>query len=195
MLGELLVPCSRCGALAPDGLSGCHALFAEILALEYTDPAYGAVNHLTVDAHALQHPEDHGVKNNAFHLARLCWILEYGGDPRIGPTPRWLQAPFDGTPVLPALAPPDSRGEVTVVDVAAGADARRPRCTRNSLGPIGLGRVARAPDMGALLDRRSSSIGHTVTNNRQVPVFLYASGGKEDLSWTTLGHSPASSPV
>lgn len=52
--------CSRCGAVVPDGDAGCRTAFYAILVREFSDPAYGAVNLLTVDAHALQHPEDHG---------------------------------------------------------------------------------------------------------------------------------------
>ena len=109
--------CSRCGAPLPDGAEGCRTAFYAILAREFSDPAYGAVNLLTVDAHALQHPEDHGVKNNAFHLLRLCWLLEYGGDPRLGKGPHWLQRHFEGDVDVPALDPPIQRGAVTVVDV------------------------------------------------------------------------------
>jgi hypothetical protein len=103
--------------MAPGGVEGCFALFNEVLAREYSDPAYGAVNLLSVDAHALQHPEDHGIKNNAFHLIRLCWLLEHGGDPRLGQGPAWLQKQFDGNPRLPALTPPVDRGKVTIADV------------------------------------------------------------------------------
>lgn len=110
-------PCSRCGALLPGGDEGCWAAFHAILAREYSDPAYAAVNLLTVDAHALQHPEDHGVKNNAFHLLRLCWLLEHGGDPRLGQGPRWLQRRFDGDVALPRLHAPAQRGAVTVADM------------------------------------------------------------------------------
>ena len=110
-------PCARCDAVVPGGTVGCFALFYQVEAKEYTDPAYGAVNLLTVDAHALQHPEEHGVKNNAFHLIRLCWLLEYGGDPRIGQGPRWLQKRFDGNVNVPVLEPPVRRGEVTIADV------------------------------------------------------------------------------
>jgi hypothetical protein len=62
--------CSRCGAWLPGGDAGCWQAFHPLLALEYADMRYAAVNHLTVDAHALQHPEEHGVKNNAFHPLR-----------------------------------------------------------------------------------------------------------------------------
>ncbi len=115
----MLKRCSSAStALAPGGKEGCFALYSEALALEYSDPAYGAVNLLSADAHALQHPEDHGVKNNAFHLARLCWLPEHGGDPQIGQGPRWLQKQFDGNPKLPPLAPPENRGRVTIADVS-----------------------------------------------------------------------------
>lgn len=103
--------------MAAGGTAGCWELFQEVLALEYSDPAYGAVNLLTVDAHALQHPEDHGIKNKAFHLIRLCWLVEHGGDPRIGQGPRWLQTHFDGHREPPDLEAPVDRGRVTVADV------------------------------------------------------------------------------
>ena len=72
-------------------LAGCFALFGQVVALEYSNPAYGAVNLLAVDAHALLHPQDHGVKNNPFHLIHLCCLLEHGADPWLGQGPRWLQ--------------------------------------------------------------------------------------------------------
>ena len=43
--------CPECGA--PD--SACEARFHECLALEFQDPGYGAVHHLTVTAYMLQH--------------------------------------------------------------------------------------------------------------------------------------------
>ena len=61
------------------------------------------------------------MKNNAFHLIRLCWLLEHGGDPRIGQGPLWLQQQFNGNPPLPTLKPPAHRGEVTVADVHGAA--------------------------------------------------------------------------
>ncbi len=113
--------CSRCGAVAPDGQAGCRRLFEEVLALEYSDPAYGAVHLLTVDAHALQHSEDHGPRSNAFHLLRLYVLLEHGGDPRIGWNPQWLNSQSGKTRAFPFLEPPDDRGAVTVADVHGAA--------------------------------------------------------------------------
>jgi hypothetical protein len=43
--------CPECGA--PD--NACEARFHECLALEFQDPGYGAVHHLTVIAYTLQH--------------------------------------------------------------------------------------------------------------------------------------------
>jgi hypothetical protein len=115
--------CAHCSAVVPGGTAGCFELFSQIMALEYSDPAYGAVNLLAVDAHALQHPEDHGVKNNPFHLIRLYWVLEHGGAPRLGQGSRWLQVEFDSNPDIPVLEPPPDRGKMTVVDVAGAANA------------------------------------------------------------------------
>ncbi len=109
--------CSRCGAVASDGQADCRRLFEEVLALEYGNPAYGAVHLLTVDAHALQHSEDHGPRSNAFHLLRLYVLLERGGDPRIGWNPQWLKVQIGKTQGLPFLEPPDDQGAVTVADV------------------------------------------------------------------------------
>jgi len=44
-------PCARGSAVVPGSTAGCFALFYEVVALEYSDPAYGAVHLLTVDAH------------------------------------------------------------------------------------------------------------------------------------------------
>ena len=43
--------CPECGA--PD--NACKDRFDEFLVLEFTDPGYGAVHHLTVAAYMLQH--------------------------------------------------------------------------------------------------------------------------------------------
>ena len=114
---EPLALCTRCGANVPGGTEGCWKLFHKVLTLEYSDPAYGAVHLLTVDAHALQRSEDHGPRSNAFHLIRLCMLLEHGGDLRIGQNPKWLQAQIDGNREAPYLEPPVDRGKVTIVDV------------------------------------------------------------------------------
>ena len=47
--------CPECGAAWTEG-QNCEEIFHTCLALEFTDPAYGAVHNLTVPAYYLQHP-------------------------------------------------------------------------------------------------------------------------------------------
>jgi len=47
--------CPECGAAPVDGQC-CLDIFHACLALEFSDPAYGAVHNLTVPAYYLQHP-------------------------------------------------------------------------------------------------------------------------------------------
>lgn len=105
----------------PGGTAGCLKLFHDVLALEYSDPAYGAVHLLTVDAYALQHSEDHGPRSNAFHLIRLCMMLEYGDDTQIGHGSRWWQSSVGGKREIPYLESPVDRGELTIADVHGAA--------------------------------------------------------------------------
>lgn len=55
--------CPECGA--PDSL--CQTRFDEFLVLEFTDPGYGAVHHLTVAAYMVQHSSK---------LTREGWLFE-----------------------------------------------------------------------------------------------------------------------
>lgn len=55
--------CPECGAV--DAL--CKPRFDEFLALEFTDPGYGAVHHLTVTTYMLQHSS---------HLTREGWLYQ-----------------------------------------------------------------------------------------------------------------------
>jgi hypothetical protein len=116
--------CPMCGAVVPDRLGSCRALFEEVCAREYSDPAFGAVHLLTVDAYALQHSEEHGPRSNAFHLMRLCRLLERGGDPGIGQRPpRKVGKAFEGQyRALPTLEPPPHRGSLTIANVHGAQD-------------------------------------------------------------------------
>src|SRR2546426_1052411 len=78
-----MTACSCCGADVLDGYESCRAMFNAVLEGEYSDPAFGEAHLFTVDAFALQHSEQHGPRSNAFHLMRLCWLLEHGGDASI----------------------------------------------------------------------------------------------------------------
>jgi hypothetical protein len=118
--------CRLCGALVPDGIESCRAIFEEVCVREYSDPAFGAAHLLTVDAYALQHSEEHGLRSNAFHLMRLCLLLEHGGDPRIGAGPprATAKALEQHYRRFPFLEPPSQRGEGTIADVYGAPDAR-----------------------------------------------------------------------
>ena len=91
--------CPGCRLLLPEGEGATHpyigsspacwALFGDILAREYSDPAYFRRHQLTVDTYAVQHPgrpERRSVQSVALHLVTLCLILEDGADPGDGPT-------------------------------------------------------------------------------------------------------------
>ncbi|NJN98112.1 MAG: hypothetical protein HC875_30525 [Anaerolineales bacterium] len=110
--------CHCCGASVKAGVKGCFELFAEVCALGYSDPRYSAATFYGVDAHALQHPEIHGKKNNAAHLLRLCWIFETGQFEHSGVSPHWWQTYLQRGDI-PLLTPPAERGHLTVVDVSA----------------------------------------------------------------------------
>ncbi len=109
--------CQCCGAQIEEGVKGCFELFSEVCALAYSNPAYGRSLFYGVDAHALQHPEIHGKKNNAAHLLRLHWVLTAKERPDGGQLPAWWQA-YLNREDIPHLEPPRNRGEITVVDVA-----------------------------------------------------------------------------
>ena len=99
-------------------------MFEEVCIRE-GDPAFGAVHLLTVDAYALQHPEERGPRSNAFHLMRLCRLLEHGDSPAMGARPpRQIGKAFEYEyRTFPVLQTPSNRGDVTV---AAVYDAQDP---------------------------------------------------------------------
>jgi hypothetical protein len=65
--GNMDTHCLECGALRTSD-DGCAQRFHHFLALEMTDPEYGAVHHLTVPAYMLQHPSQ---------LSRVGWQAIY----------------------------------------------------------------------------------------------------------------------
>lgn len=81
--------CPDCKALVPDvggptheylgASSGCWKIYGEVLAKEYSDPAYMEVHRLTVDAYAVQHPglpESRAIQSVNIHLLALYLVLE-----------------------------------------------------------------------------------------------------------------------
>src|SRR6202042_2623121 len=75
--------CRCCGATLLEGFESCRAMFNAVLEREYSDLAYGEAHLFTVDAFCLQHSEQCGPRSNAFHLMRLCWLVERRGNPSI----------------------------------------------------------------------------------------------------------------
>jgi hypothetical protein len=112
--------CQCCGALVAEGVKGCWELYSQLLGRAYGDQRYGGATFYGVDAHALQHPELHGKKNNAAHLLRLCWVFERDAHATSGAVPAWWQRYLARSDV-PLLAPPRGRGSITVADVAGAA--------------------------------------------------------------------------
>ncbi len=113
-----------CGAIVPTGRARCRDAFDEVCAREYSDPGFGAVHLLTVDAYALQHSEEHGPRSNAFHLARLGRLIERGEDAAIGRRPPRAVGKAEEARYrrLPELDPPAFRGTLTIADVHGAGD-------------------------------------------------------------------------
>ena len=126
--------CFSCGGAFPDmegpthrymrSSPGCWAVYGEILAREYANPAYFGVHRLTVDAYAVQHPgstDRQSIQSVGLHLVRLCLFLEHG-----------LQEAHANRAMLETagnkqeftwLEPPASLGTLTAADVAKAVNA------------------------------------------------------------------------
>ena len=69
--------CQFCGADYQKGIFDCMENYnSGLLLFDFNDPKYLLNRFLSVDAHALQHPEIHGRWSNHFHLTRLHLILQ-----------------------------------------------------------------------------------------------------------------------
>jgi len=128
----LRIACIGCGGLVPrvDGPThrylesspGCWQVYGDLLAREYSDPSFGGLHRLTVDSYAVQHPgrpSAQTIQSVCLHLISLHLVLERG------------LATSYATRVMGAagrmkerfvwLAPPASRGAVTVAEVCGAA--------------------------------------------------------------------------
>jgi hypothetical protein len=129
------VHCIGCGAVVPKEHGethpffrsdpACRRIYGELLAREYSDPAYQRVYRLSVDTWPAQHPGEASEKAArllAGHLVRLCIVLE-----REWPLERAndIMVRFSRLQKarLPWLAPPKNTGVITVVDVQKATDA------------------------------------------------------------------------
>lgn len=69
--------CQFCGAAFKRGIFECMEHYAIALEnIDFSDEKNHIYRFLSVDAHALQHPEIHGRWSNHFHLCRLYLILK-----------------------------------------------------------------------------------------------------------------------
>lgn len=70
--------CQFCGANTTRGIHECVEIFSlGFQEIDYSKPENHGYRFLSVDAHALQHPEIHGRWSNHFHLTRLHLIFAY----------------------------------------------------------------------------------------------------------------------
>jgi hypothetical protein len=117
--------CPECGAVVARGTEGCHQLFEDLMAREFSQPELFGVHRLTVDCYSLQHPGKYMVsrKSAAAHLTGICWALEGQDGPGVSlALSRWL----NGSPELPRVSPPPprQRGLLTVQYVHEAPDSR-----------------------------------------------------------------------
>jgi hypothetical protein len=69
--------CQFCGAGYQRGIFECMENYNNgLLLFDFNEPKSHLYRFLSVDAHALQHPEIHGRWSNHFHLTRLYLIIE-----------------------------------------------------------------------------------------------------------------------
>ena len=93
----------------------CWALFGEVMAREFSGPAFFSSHRLTVDAYMVQHqvPTSRASRQSLWvHLAGLCLMLERESDPKhVGRILGRLSAPKRD---FATLRPPDVAPAVTV---------------------------------------------------------------------------------
>lgn len=103
--------CLRCGAQVAEGLGSCVEMYHMVLAREYSNALFASVHLYTADAYILQHSEEHGPRSNAFHLMRLCYLLEHDGSPATGGSNPPNRQQFETLYAqFPFLNPPAKRG-------------------------------------------------------------------------------------
>lgn len=103
----------------------CWALYGELLAREYSNPAYMAVHRMTVDAYCAQHPgtaERRTIQSINVHLVGLCLAIEHNAPETfirsaMKTLTEWYADRFNW------LTPPEHLGAIRVRDVLAAEDA------------------------------------------------------------------------
>jgi hypothetical protein len=115
--------CHGCGWEVSGGFAGCKSRFEQYIARDFEDVLYGRTHRLLVDTYCLQHPDEYcaSAKSFAAHLAGICWILEEGASPAVGPHElhRWL----NGEARIQRPEAPGNRGKLTIGDLPSTASA------------------------------------------------------------------------
>jgi hypothetical protein len=123
--------CPGCGLTMPAGTATAHgyyngspecwSVYTEVLGAEYGNAViFGQVHQRTVDTYAVQHPGgSHPDKSIGIHLCGLHLVLDRGIPPPS--VPPMLQRLAERVGTWPHFAPPDTRGGLTVFDVALTA--------------------------------------------------------------------------
>lgn len=114
--------CQLCGSSTKDGISECVTIASLInQKVDHKISVDKMTLFLSVDAHALQHPEIHGRWNNHFHLSRLNLILNkkvrwsYNLSPLLSTVLDTYKLEHQNELIIPS--PPLQRGKTTVTDV------------------------------------------------------------------------------
>lgn len=120
--------CYGCHARVPDidgpihpyigAAPGCWAIYGEVLAKEYGEYRDSAVQRLTVDAYAAQHPgvpSRQSIQSVAIHLISLFLIIERRCD--FDQMTEAIKRALKQRDDLVWLEPPTWRGNITILDV------------------------------------------------------------------------------
>jgi hypothetical protein len=105
------------------GSPACWALYGQVLAREYGDPAWMAPHRTTVDAYAAQHPgrpEPRAIQSVNGHLVALHLTFDRGLDASF--VRKVLSRLARDKGALSWLAPPADLGAITVADVMRAQD-------------------------------------------------------------------------
>jgi hypothetical protein len=125
-------PCPYCGAAIGSGADACLRLVAQLAERARAEKDYAQAHLLSVDAHALQHPELHGRLSNHVHLLSLSLMLERGAnasiDSRKPAVEKFLALGRDWPPLDPP--PAGQRGNLTVRNVLDASPVERPLLAR-----------------------------------------------------------------
>jgi hypothetical protein len=124
--------CWGCGAVVPamdrsgqryiGASSGCWAVYGTVLAREYGEWRYPAIHRLTVDTYSVQHPgtpSRQSIQSVAGHLIGLFVVLELGWLP--AQATQAIRSAVEQSEQFIWLEPPQTRGNLTIVDVANAA--------------------------------------------------------------------------